>query len=58
MKGKIPHSTGEKIRKEEDTSKLVIRWAITDRPAAVEEYLHMRYREKNRGELPKYVEHT
>ena len=34
VKGKIPHSAGKKIRKNEETSKIVIRWTITDRPAA------------------------
>jgi len=57
VKGKTPHSAGERIRKNEDMSKIVIRWAITDRPAAVEEELHRRHKEKF-GELPKYVEHT
>jgi len=57
VKGKTPHSAGERIRAEEDTSKIVVRWAITDRPAAVEEELHKRHLDKF-GKLPKYVEHT
>ena len=57
VKGKTPHSAGEKICQKEDISKIIIRWAITDRPAAVEEELHKRHREKF-GKLPKYVEHT
>jgi hypothetical protein len=57
VKGKIPHSAGEKIRAHEDTSRIVVRWAVTSRPAAVEEELHMRYRHRF-GRLPKYVEHT
>lgn len=57
VKGNTPHSAGKKIRKEEDTSNIVIRWAITDRPGAAEEELHRRHKEKF-GELPKYVEHT
>ncbi len=57
VKGKIPHSAGKKIRAEEDTSKIVARWAVTDRPAAVEEELHKRYLNRF-GQLPKYVEHT
>lgn len=57
VKGKSPHSTGEKIREKEDVSKLLVRWAETERPAAVEEELHKRY--VNRfGKLPKYTEHT
>jgi len=57
VKGKTPHSAGEKIRDSEDTSRIVVRWAVTDRPAAVEEELHKRYL-KRFSKLPKYVEHT
>ncbi len=57
VKGKIPHSAGKRIRAEEDTSKMVVRWAVTDRPAAVEEELHKRYLNRF-GQLPKYVKHT
>lgn len=57
VKGKTPHSAGERIRASEDTSKLVVRWAVTDRPAAVEEELHKRYLNRF-GKLPKNVEHT
>ena len=57
VKGKTPHSTGEKIRANEDTSRIVVRWAITSRPAAVEEELHYKYRSRV-GRLPKYVDHT
>jgi hypothetical protein len=57
VKGKTPHSAGEKIRAKEDTSRIVVRWAITDRPAAVEEELHKRHLNKF-GKLPKCVEHT
>ena len=57
VRGKSPHSAGKGIRENEDTSKIVIRWAITDRPAAVEEELHRRHKEKF-GKLPKYVKHT
>jgi hypothetical protein len=57
VKGKVPHSAGEKIRKSENLSKIVIRWAITNRPACIEEELHRRYLGKF-GKLPKYVEHT
>ena len=57
LKGKN-HSEGKKIIKNnEDVSKIVIRWAITDRPATVEEELHRRHRKKF-GKLPKYVKHT
>jgi len=57
VKGKTQHSAGEKIRANEDTSRIVVRWAITDRPATVEEELHKRHLNKF-GTLPKYVEHT
>ncbi len=54
-KGK--HSAGKKIRASEDTSKIELRWAITNRPAAAEEDLHMRYVAKF-GQLPEYTKHT
>ncbi len=54
VKGKTPHSTGKRIRKLEDTSKIVIRWAETDRPSAVEEELHRLHR-KAYGGLPKHT---
>jgi len=57
VKGKTPHSAGQKIRASEDTSRIVIRWAITSRPAAVEEELHTRY-ERHFGGRPKHVKHT
>lgn len=57
VKGKVPHSAGKRIRKEEDTSAIIIRWAETERPAAVEEELHRRHIEIF-GRLPKYTERT
>ncbi len=57
VKGKTPHSSGKKIRKEEDTSTIIIRWAATERPAAVEEELHKRYIEIF-GQLPRYTQRT
>jgi excinuclease UvrABC nuclease subunit len=57
VKGKVPHSAGERIRAHEDVSRIVVRWAVTNRPAAVEEELHKRYQAKF-GSLPKYTEHT
>lgn len=57
VKGKARHSAGKRIRANEDVSRMVVRWAITDRPAAVEEELHRAYREKFGGR-PRYVEHT
>jgi len=58
VKGKIPHSTGKRMRDDGlDFSKVVVRWAATDRPSAAEEELHRRHvREFER--LPKYVKRT
>jgi len=57
VKGKTPHSAGNEIRTKEDVSKIVVRWAITNRPAAVEEEMHKRHLNRF-GKLPKYVKHT
>ncbi len=57
VRGRVPHSAGERIRAYEDTKRLLVRWAVTDRPAAVEEELHRRHRERF-SRLPKYVQHT
>ncbi len=57
VRGKVPHSAGNKIRKKEDTSKIVIRWAATDRPAGIEEELHKKHVVQF-GRLPKYTKHT
>jgi hypothetical protein len=57
LKGKVDHSAGEKIRDNEDTSRIVVRWAITDRPSCVEEELHKIHLSRF-GRLSKYVEHT
>ena len=57
VKGKIPHSAGERIRRHEDVSRIVVRWATTDRPAAVEEELHITYVDRF-GRLPKYTRCT
>jgi excinuclease UvrABC nuclease subunit len=57
VKGKAPHSEGRRIRATEDVSRLVVRWAVTDRPAAAEEELHKRHVTRF-GRLPKYVKHT
>ncbi|MYE53620.1 MAG: hypothetical protein F4X34_00265 [Chloroflexi bacterium] len=56
------HSTGQRIRADIKNGKLPasdirIRWAVTERPAAVEEELHIRYQGKF-GELPKYTRST
>ena len=57
VKGKVPHTAGKGIRAQEDLSKIVVRWVVTDRPAAVEEELHKKYEAKF-GKLTKYTEHT
>lgn len=57
VKGMVEHSAGKKIRVQEDVSAIVVRWAVTDRPAAVEEELHQKYQAKF-GKLPKHTEHT
>ncbi len=57
VKGKVPHSTGDRIRELEDTTKIVIRWAETDRPSAAEEELHKIYVETH-GALPKHTIRT
>ncbi|SRR6266540_3381280 len=54
VKGVLPHSAGQSIRATEDLSRIVVRWAATDRPAAVEEDLHRRYRERF-SSLPKHT---
>ena len=51
------HSAGERILAGENTHHLLIRWAVTDRPAAVEEELHKRH-ESMFGRLPEYDHHT
>ena len=57
VKGKAKHSAGKNIRKNEDTSRVVVRWAITDKPAAAEEYLHKMH-QKRFDERPLYVRFT
>ena len=53
VRGKLPHSAGKRIRAKEDVHEIGIRWALTDRPAAVKEELMMRHKGKF-GRLPKY----
>jgi hypothetical protein len=52
--GAGPHQAGTHIREHEDTSHLLVRWAVTDRPAAAEEELH-RLHVRQHGKLPKYT---
>jgi len=57
VKGKSPHSSGGGIRATEDMSEIVVRWAVTERPSAVEEELHKRYKAQF-GCLPIYTKRT
>ncbi len=57
VKGIAKHSSGKDIRASENTSKIEVRWAVTNRPAAPEEELHKKHKERF-GRLPKYTEHT
>ena len=57
VRGRVPHSAGRRIRANEDVSNVVVRWAITNRPAAAEEELHRHYQTRF-SELPKYTKHT
>jgi len=57
VKGKSPHSSGKAIRAAVDTRTIQVRWALTDRPCAVEEELHKQYRDKF-GALPLHTKHT
>jgi len=56
VKGNGLHSAGTKIRDNEHTDHIEVRWAETDRPAAVEEELHRLHKLKF-GRLPKYTDH-
>jgi hypothetical protein len=58
IKGKLPHSTGKRIKAHEVTQNIEIRWAETDRPSAVEEELHKKYKSSHDGNLPKYTKIT
>ena len=58
VRGKTPHSAGEKIRTDMKhcqlkSSDVSIRWAVTNRPAAAEEELRLRHKARFGG-LPKY----
>ncbi len=57
VRGKLPHSAGTRIRRSEDISRIVVRWATTDRPAAVEEELHKKHLAKY-DKLPDHTKHT
>lgn len=56
VRGKVEHPGGVRIRTEEkDTTKIEVRWALTDRPSAVEEELYRQYRLSHDGAMPKYA---
>ena len=55
--GSLSHSTGKRIRNCEDTSRLLVRWATSDRPAAAEEDFHLRHIAQF-GTLPIYTKRT
>ena len=57
VRGKLPNSAGKRIRAKEDVHDIGIRWAVTDRPAAVKEELLMQHEGKFGG-LPKYTKKT
>lgn len=54
VRGKLQHPAGIRIRQREDTTRIVVRWAVVDRRAAVEEELHHRHRAQF-GRLPRYT---
>jgi hypothetical protein len=56
-RGTMAHPAGDAIRANEEVWRLRIRWALTDRPAAVEEEFHRRHIERF-GALPQYTQHT
>ncbi len=57
ISGASEHDAGRRIEANEDLSRVCVRWASTDRPAAVEEELLRRHMQQF-GALPKYCEHT
>lgn len=57
IRGRAGHPAGDDIRKNENTQNVVVRWALTERPAAAEEELHRQHKRKF-GNLPKYTDFT
>jgi len=57
VRGTTAHPAGQKIREHENVYQILVRWAVTDRPAAAEEELHLRHIARF-GRLPKYTAHT
>ena len=54
VRGTAKHTSGQKIRENENVYRVVVRWAVTDRPAAAEEALHRRHLARF-ARLPKYT---
>jgi len=54
VNGTAKHSSGIRIRENEDAEKLHVRWALTNHPNTCEEYLHLAYKGVY-GILPKYT---
>jgi hypothetical protein len=54
VKGKGPHSAGREIRSNEDTSRIVVRWAVTDKHKEVEAALKGMH-VMTFGRFPKYT---
>ncbi len=54
VRGTAKHTSGQKIHENENVYRVVIRWAVTDRPAAAEEELHRRHVARF-ARLPKYT---
>lgn len=57
VRGNFPHDAGDNIRLKETVTDVVVRWATTSKPAAIEEELHQRYKQKF-AKFPKYVKRT
>src|SRR5262245_4419543 len=57
VKGVLPHSAGDKIRAEEDLTKVQVRWQVTEDPEGLERALHAEHL-RLYGKLPKYVIRT
>ncbi|MEO1927153.1 MAG: GIY-YIG nuclease family protein [Nautiliaceae bacterium] len=58
VKDKTPHSTRKRMLEDGvNFNNLKVRWAVTDWPNSVEEFLHKKYKKKY-GTLPKYTKVT
>jgi hypothetical protein len=51
------HTARAAILANEDMPKVYVRWALTDRPAAAEEALHLEHKHRH-GRMPKYTQRT